>query len=70
MRIGRKRRGVEAVDPSRDSVEQADSASPEAGAAYDVEHGPTSTAASSIESVTDERSADPFNDERNNVERP
>jgi hypothetical protein len=68
MTIAPKRRGVEAVDPARDSVEQAAPAQSEVN--YDIEHGPTTADAGGVESVTDERSADPFNDERSNIERP
>lgn len=65
-----RRRGIESVDNAREGVEQPNVGAADADATDDVEHGSTSADARSIESVTDERSADPFNDERSNIERP
>jgi len=70
MIIAPKRRGVETVESSGGGVEQSDEVSGETGAAYDIERGPVSPDSSSVESITNERAADPFSDERSNIERP
>jgi hypothetical protein len=64
-----RRRGVETVESSGGGVEQADEVSEETGTVYDIERGPVSPDSSSVESITDERSADPLTDERSNIER-
>jgi len=69
MSIAPKRRGVESVDPASGDIEQADHESRTTATAYDIERESLSPDTSSVETITDERGADPFADERNNIER-
>ena len=70
MTIVPKRRGVESVEPFSGGIEQSDQGFGETDTTYDIERGPVSADASSVESITDERSADPLAGERSNIEQP